>query len=174
MSSGRARTAGPWVAALLASAAVAAHIHFQLESVREEQADRVRFLEREIAKLELDTEEVRNLPAHIADYLGRMNVLEALQKDRLQPVWLMDELPRLRPQGLYYTSVRFNQSRVEVEGFASSRVAVEKFIDNVSGSARLGLPKETSAGTGTAPLAAFPVGFSVTAQMRARTGEPAR
>lgn len=130
------------------------------------QADRVRFLQREIARLELDTAEIRDLPSHIAEYLGRQNVIEALQAGRLQPVWLLDELPRLRPQGVYLIKVRLEQSRVEVAGFASSRNAVDEFVGNIAASSRLASPQLAGTSPDNGPLAAFPVGFSITAQMR--------
>lgn len=164
----------PGAAALLASAATAALITFQLKEEQETQADRNVFLQREIAKLDRETEEVRNLHDYIADFLGRKNVIEALQKDRPQPVWLLDELPRLRPQGVYLTSVKLEQSRVEVAGFASSQKAVDEFVGSIAASSRLASPKVVDAPPGKAPLTAFPIGFGLKAEMRAEPSGQAR
>ena len=174
MKSGRAWVSWPSAAAILASAMTATVVHFQLRDAQETGNDRNTFLQREIAKLERETDEIRNLPDYIADFLGRKQVIEAVQKDRLQPVWLLDELPRLRPQGVYLTSVKLEQSRIQVAGFASSQKAVDEFIGNIAASSRLASPQVVDAPPGNAPLTAFPIGFSLKAEMRVEPAGQAR
>ena len=58
------------------------------------QEDRNKHLKSEIAKLDKEIEEIKEVKDKIAALLARKNVIETLQTDRVQTVYLLDELVR--------------------------------------------------------------------------------
>ena len=148
------------------SAAIAVCIHFKLEEVHEELRNQVRFLNGQIRKLELETAEISGLRPAIGQLLGRKNVIEALQEHRLKYVGLLDEIARLRPEGIALESIKVEQSEVVIEGSASSEEAVNKFIANFPASYRFARPQDVVAEHSNGDLA---VKFSFKTALRAVT-----
>lgn len=87
------------------------------------------------ANLELDKKiaDIVTLKQEIEALKARQQAVEDLQGDRNQPVYLLDELVRQTPQGVYLRSARQDGQRVALIGFAQSQERVAELLRNLAG-----------------------------------------
>ena len=104
------------------------------------QEDRNRFLKAEIAKLDKEIDEIKEVKDKIAALLARKQVIETLQTDRVQTVYLLDELVRQMPEGVFLKSVRQRGAGVELVGYAQSNARVSTLMRNIESSPWLASP----------------------------------
>lgn len=104
------------------------------------QEDRNRFLKAEIAKLDKEIDEIKEVKDKIAALLARKQVIETLQTDRVQTVYLLDELVRQMPEGVFLKSVKQRGSGVELVGYAQSNARVSTLMRNIESSPWLSSP----------------------------------
>ena len=104
------------------------------------QEDRNKFLKTEIAKLDKEIDEIKEVKDKIAALLARKQVIETLQTDRVQTVYLLDELVRQMPEGVFLKSVRQRGSGVELVGYAQSNARVSTLMRNIESSPWLSRP----------------------------------
>jgi type IV pilus assembly protein PilN len=104
------------------------------------QEDRNKFLKAEIAKLDKEIDEIKEVKDKIAALLARKQVIETLQTDRVQTVYLLDELVRQMPEGVFLKSVRQRGSGVELVGYAQSNARVSTLMRNIESSPWLSRP----------------------------------
>jgi Tfp pilus assembly protein PilN len=131
----------PAVVAAIAAAFVAAAFHLHLQSSLQRLTEKRDFVRREIAGLELEIGEMKQLRPMIAEFLARKAVIESLQRDRGAGVLLLNELARLRPDGIRLVSITFSQGRGRVEGVAASEQALRKFTSALTASSVLQAPE---------------------------------
>ncbi|HTP60992.1 MAG TPA: PilN domain-containing protein [Burkholderiales bacterium] len=104
------------------------------------QEDRNKFLKGEIAKLDKEIDEIKDVKDKIAALLARKQVIETLQTDRVQTVYLLDELVRQMPEGVFLKSVKQRGSGVELVGYAQSNARVSTLMRNIESSPWLANP----------------------------------
>jgi len=104
------------------------------------QEDRNRFLKAEIAKLDKEIDEIREVKDKIQALLARKQVIETLQTDRVQTVYLLDELVRQMPEGVFLKSVKQRGPGVELVGYAQSNARVSTLMRNIESSPWLSNP----------------------------------
>ncbi len=104
------------------------------------QEDRNRFMKAEIAKLDKEIDEIKEVKAKIAALLARKQVIETLQTDRVQTVHLLDELVRQMPEGVFLKSIKQVGAGVELVGYAQSNARVSTLMRNIESSPWLGNP----------------------------------
>jgi type IV pilus assembly protein PilN len=104
------------------------------------QEGRNKFLKGEIAKLDKEIDEIKEVKDKIAALLARKQVIETLQTDRVQTVYLLDELVRQMPEGVFLKSVRQRGSGVELVGYAQSNARVSTLMRNIESSPWLSRP----------------------------------
>ena len=104
------------------------------------QEDRNSFLKAEIAKLDKEIDEIREVKDKISALLARKQVIETLQTDRVQSVYLLDELVRQMPEGVFLKSVRQRGPAVELVGYAQSNARVSTLMRNIESSPWLANP----------------------------------
>lgn len=104
------------------------------------QEDRNRFLKGEIAKLDKEIDEIKEVKDKIAALLARKQVIETLQTDRVQTVYLLDELVRQMPEGVFLKSVKQRGAGVELVGYAQSNARVSTLMRNIESSPWLSNP----------------------------------
>ena len=104
------------------------------------QEDRNKFLKTEIAKLDKEIDEIKEVKDKIAALLARKQVIETLQTDRVQTVYLLDELVRQMPEGVFLKSVRQRGSGIELVGYAQSNARVSTLMRNIESSPWLASP----------------------------------
>jgi len=101
-----------------------------LEQLTSTQQSRNAFLKTEIAKLEAQIKDIANLRNEIEALKARQRAVEDLQTNRNIPVYLLDELVKQTPEGIYLTAVKQNGSVVTVTGIAQTNERVSEFLRN--------------------------------------------
>lgn len=86
-----------------------------------------------IVELDKKIVEIATLKQEIEALKARQQAVEDLQGERNQPVYLLDELVRQTPQGVYLKSFKQDGQRVTVGGFAQSQERVAELLRNISG-----------------------------------------
>ena len=104
------------------------------------QNERNRFLKEENTKLDKEIEEIKKLKEEIQALLSRKQVIETLQADRAQTVYLLEQLVRQAPDGVYLKSIRQTGSKVNLSGYAQSNARVSTLMRNLEASPYLGNP----------------------------------
>ena len=100
------------------------------------QRERNEFITAENRKLDLQIREIATLRQEIDALRSRQRAVEDLQADRNQPVYLMDELTRQVPEGIYLRSVKQDDKKVNVAGWAASNERVSEFLRNLQGNSK--------------------------------------
>ena len=108
--------------------AVVAIGQVQLLNAKSAQDRRNAFLKTEIAKLDKQIAEIKQLRDKTQDLLARKNVVEALQGNRTEAVRLFDELARRLPEGLYLKSVKQSGDNLALSGYAQSSARVSTYM----------------------------------------------
>lgn len=127
-----------FVAALAASLVIL--VHGVIAGYMAIQVDRNEFLKKENARLDKEIDEIKKLKEEIAALLARKQVIERLQSDRAQPVYLLEQLVRQVPDGVYLRSVKQTGIRVNVVGYAQSNARVSTLMRNIAASPYLENP----------------------------------
>lgn len=96
------------------------------------QNQRNDFIRAENAKLDKQIAEIATLKQEIEALKARQAAVEDLQSDRNQPVYLMDELVKQVPEGIYLKSFKQENQRVTLNGHAQSNERVSELLRNVS------------------------------------------
>ena len=104
------------------------------------QTERNRFLKDENTKLDKEIAEIKKLKDEIQALLSRKQVIETLQADRAQTVYLLEQLVRQTPDGVYLRSVRQKGSQVSLKGYAQSNARVSTLMRNFEASPYLEKP----------------------------------
>ena len=96
------------------------------------QAERNLFIKAENTKLDNEIKEIATLKAEIEALKARQQAVEDLQSDRNQPVYLMDELVKQVPEGVYLRAFKQEGQRVVLNGSAQSNERVSELLRNLS------------------------------------------
>ena len=104
------------------------------------QNDRNDFIKKENARLDKEIDEIKKLKVEIASLLARKQVIERLQSDRAQPVYLLEQLVRQVPDGVYIRSFKQQGLKVSVSGYAQSNARVSTLMRNIAASPYLERP----------------------------------
>lgn len=98
------------------------------------------FLKKEIATLDKDIEEIKKLKEQTDALLSRKQVIESLQANRAETVYLFNELARLVPGGIYLRSVKQTGKQIALLGYAQSNTRVSTLMRNLDESPLLERP----------------------------------
>jgi len=127
--------------------------HMQIESEIDAQSQRNVYLEREIALVEQQIAEIRDLGKTKASLIARMSIIQELQSSRPQIVHLFDEIVSTMPEGVHLDQIVQSGEKVELSGQAQSNARVSSFMRNIESSEWLGSPRldfiESKEATGT-------------------------
>jgi type IV pilus assembly protein PilN len=96
------------------------------------QNERNNFIKAENAKLDEQIKEISTLKQEIEALKARQQAVEDLQGDRNQPVYLMDELVKQTPEGVYLRAFKQDGQRIVLNGYAQSNERVSEFLRNLS------------------------------------------
>lgn len=138
----RARTHFAMLASMTAvlGLAIVGAVYLVNEGSIDEQRERNAFMKSEISKLDKEIDEIKKLKDEIAALLARKQVIETLQSDRAQTVYLLDELVRQMPEGVFLRTVRQKGLGIEVVGYAQSNARVSALMRNIESSPWLANP----------------------------------
>ena len=138
----RARThfavMGGMTAAL--GATIVAAVWFVYQQRIGAQEDRNKFMKSEIAKLDKEIDEIKDVKDKIAALLARKQVIETLQTDRVQTVYLLDEMVRQMPEGVFLKSLKQTGPNIALVGYAQSNARVSTLMRNIESSPWLANP----------------------------------
>lgn len=138
----RARTHFAMLASMTAvlGLAIVGAVYLVNEGSIDEQRERNAFMKSEISKLDKEIDEIKKLKDEIAALLARKQVIETLQSDRAQTVYLLDELVRQMPEGVFLRTVKQKGLGIEVVGYAQSNARVSALMRNIESSPWLANP----------------------------------
>ncbi|MET3119873.1 type IV pilus assembly protein PilN [Undibacterium sp. GrIS 1.8] len=96
-----------------------------------QQVDKNNFITSENVKLDEKIKEVASLKQEIDSLKARQQAVEDLQGDRNQPVFMLDELVKLTPEGIYLKALKQEGQRIFLNGNAQSNQRVSEFLRNL-------------------------------------------
>ncbi len=112
-------------AVLAAGVIVVGGLYFSWQVSAQESRNTI--LKNENEKLDLKIKDVAALKQEIDALKARQQAVEDLQADRNQPVFMMNELIRLAPEGLYLTVIKQEGQHIAIKGYAQSHQLVGDF-----------------------------------------------
>lgn len=98
------------------------------------QNDRNAFLQGEIAKVQKQIDEIKQLDEKKSRLLARKKVIEELQVNRYQMVHLFDSLVRTIPDGVVLTGIKQEGEQLTLEGRSQSNARVATYMRNLESS----------------------------------------
>ena len=96
------------------------------------QEERNQFLTGEIKRLDAQIADVATLKAEIEALKARQKAVEDLQADRNMPVYLLNELVKQTPEGVYLTSVKQTGQQVQITGIAQTNERISELLRNTA------------------------------------------
>jgi type IV pilus assembly protein PilN len=117
-------------ACALAGAGVVLVWYSVLQQMSSAQEQRNAFLKAEISRLDTQIKDIATLRAEIDALKARQKAVEDLQTDRNVPVYLLNELVKQTPEGVFLTSIRQNGQVVALTGVAQTNERVSEFLRN--------------------------------------------
>jgi type IV pilus assembly protein PilN len=107
------------------------------------------FLTTEIAALDKQIDEIKKLKEQTDALLARKQVIEALQANRAETVYLFNELARQVPTGVYLRSIKQAGQKISLTGFTQSSARVSTLMRNLDESPLLERPELVEIKTAT-------------------------
>ncbi|MDO9405143.1 MAG: PilN domain-containing protein [Polaromonas sp.] len=96
------------------------------------QQDKNLVLQTEIKRLEAQIKDIASLQQEIAALRARQMAVEDLQGNRNLPVYLLSELVKQLPDGVYITSMKQENQTVMLTGVAQSNERVSELLRNLA------------------------------------------
>ena len=115
-------------------------VHTVLGTQIENQGARNSFLETEIKKLDDQIAEIQVLKEQTQAMLARKQVVETLQSNRSAVVYLLDQLVRQLPDGVYLKTVKQSGNSISLQGYAQSNARVATLMRSLEASPWLQSP----------------------------------
>lgn len=122
------------VGAVIAAAAVTLFTWWGYNWAIDRQRERNELLKTEIAELDKQITEILGLEAQRQRLIARMDIITRLQRSRPEVVHVFDQLARTLPDGVYLSSVKQSDKRLELKGIAQSSTRVSTFMRNIEAS----------------------------------------
>lgn len=116
-------------------------IYTLIDGSIQEQNGNNEFLKREIALLDKQIDQIKRLKEQTQALLARKEVIENLQRDRGETVYLLNELVKQVPEGIYLKTVKQDGLRVNMTGYAQSNARVSTLMKNLEASQWLEKPE---------------------------------
>lgn len=116
-------------------------VHLAIAGYIAEQSSRNEYLKRENIRLDKEIEEIKKLKTEIAALLARKQIIEQLQTDRAQAVYLLQELVQQVPDGVYLRVIKQTGLKINMIGYSQSNARVSTLMRNFAGSPYLENPE---------------------------------
>lgn len=92
------------------------------------------FLKTKIAQLDKELDQIKRLKEQTQALLARKQVIENLQRDRGETVYLLSEMVKQVPEGIYLRSLKQEGLRIALTGYAQSNARVSALMRNLEAS----------------------------------------
>jgi type IV pilus assembly protein PilN len=112
-----------------------------IQSRIDHQNARNQRLQQEIATLDEQIREIRNLRARKERLLARMAAIDDLQRARPEVVFLFDQIVKVMPEGVYLTEFTQQGRNLLFRGVAESSTRVSSLMRNIAASPTMGDPR---------------------------------
>jgi len=96
------------------------------------QEEHNQFLSSEIKRLDAQIADVATLKAEIEALKARQKAVEDLQADRNMPVYLLNELVKQTPEGIYFSAVKQDGQTLTVNGIAQTQERISELLRNTA------------------------------------------
>ena len=139
-------------------------VHAYLDDQFDNQVNRNKYLQAEIDKLDKQIAEIQKLKDQTAALLARKRVVETLQGTRSEVVYLLDQLVRQLPDGVYLRGIKQTGTKVLINGYTQSQARVSTLMRNLESSPHLENPnliEIKSAQVGAQRLNEFTMNISI-------------
>lgn len=103
-----------------------------LQQLITSQQQRNQFLQVEISRLESEIKDIADLKSEIESLKARQKAVEDLQVNRNVPVYLLNELARQTPEGIYFTAIKQADRVVTVTGVSQTNERVSELLRNTA------------------------------------------
>ena len=111
-----------------------------ISSMITSQDEKNTFLKKEIAELDKQIDEIKKIKEQTNALISRKQVIESLQANRAETVYLFNELARQGPAGIYLRSIKQSGSKLTLNGYAQSSARVSTLMRNLDDSPLLERP----------------------------------
>ena len=116
-------------------------IYTLIGSAISSQDDSNKFLKSEIAVLDKQLDQIKRLKEQTQALLSRKQVIENLQRDRGETVYLLSELVKQVPEGIYLKSLKQDGLKINITGHAQSNARISALMRNLEASPWLEQPQ---------------------------------
>jgi type IV pilus assembly protein PilN len=116
-------------------------VHTGIQGRIDHQNARNQRLQQEIAVLDEQIQEIRNLRVRKERLLARMAAIDDLQKARPEVVFLFDQVAEIMPEGVYLTEFTQNGRNLLFKGISESSTRVSSLMRNIASSPTLADPR---------------------------------
>ena len=128
------------VFALLTLAAVGS-VHYWFTQQIDFQGQRNKYIENQIAELEVKIQAIEELDAEKDALEARMTIIQELQSSRPEIVHLFDEVVTSLPEGIFYKKITQKGRSLTMTGVAQSNARVSSLMRNIESSDWMKNPK---------------------------------
>jgi type IV pilus assembly protein PilN len=119
-------------ASAVAGAVIAGGIYLWFAAQISTQQERNQILSNEIKRLEAQIKDIATLQEEINALRARQQAVEDLQADRNMPVYLLNELVKQLPDGVYINNMKQTNNTVAIAGVAQSNERVSELLRNLA------------------------------------------
>lgn len=117
-------------------------VHFYLGGKQKRLTTNVSDTKKELALYKKKNEEIKEIRKKLQDLEMRQNVIQDLEKQRFEPVHIMEELTdKIVPERMWLTRLSIKENQMDVDGIAIDNKTVADFIDNLESISKLNDPK---------------------------------
>ena len=157
------------VISVVLGALVVGMVHVAISAQIDYQERRNAYLNKEIAILDRQIDEIKKLREQTKSLLARKNVVEELQSTRSDVVHLLDQMLRILPEGVYLKSLRQDaNNNITLVGYAQSNARVSTLMRAIEDSPWLEAPsliKIQAVSVRNSRLNEFELNFKITKQV---------
>jgi type IV pilus assembly protein PilN len=113
---------------------VVGYVHLHINGMIQGQESRNNFLQAHIKEVESKIKEIDSLDRQRQQLLARMRVIEQLQGNRSEIVYLFEALAKAVPEGLHLLNIKQSGRSLLIQGLAQSNARVSSFMRNLDAS----------------------------------------
>lgn len=117
-----------------------ASVHFYVSSLQDCQTQRNQLLQNEIAILDKQIADIKNIEETKGRLIKKITVIHNLQRSRPEIVHLFDDIPKITPDGLFMTKLTRVNRDFTFEGKSQSNTLVSAFMNAIATSPWLKTP----------------------------------
>lgn len=117
-------------------------VHFYLGSKQTRLTTNVTDTKKELALYNKKNQEIKEIRQKLQDLEMRQQVIQNLEKQRFEPVHILDELTgKIVAERMWLTRLDINSNQMDVDGIALDNNTVANFIDNLETISKLNEPQ---------------------------------